>query len=145
MRAAKVFNGTFTIRNRETNEHRTFSIKTQPDDAQFAPGQRIVSLLTGPDNTHSYTGFAFINDNGIHVWKSKSNRGSELYKGWTNWDWMAEMLWHIAANIPHPRFDVRRYELMHEGRCLKCNRKLTTPESIESGIGPICARGGRDE
>jgi hypothetical protein len=29
-------------------------------------------------------------------------------------------------------------ELWHEGRCGKCGRALTVPESIESGLGPVC-------
>ncbi|NNM34462.1 MAG: hypothetical protein HKO53_15395 [Gemmatimonadetes bacterium] len=28
---------------------------------------------------------------------------------------------------------------LHEGRCACCGRKLTTPESIDRGIGPVCA------
>jgi hypothetical protein len=27
----------------------------------------------------------------------------------------------------------------HEGRCGACGRRLTTPESISSGLGPVCA------
>jgi hypothetical protein len=27
----------------------------------------------------------------------------------------------------------------HEGRCCRCGRKLTVPESIETGLGPECA------
>jgi hypothetical protein len=30
-------------------------------------------------------------------------------------------------------------EVYHEGRCGRCNRKLTVPESIETGLGPECA------
>lgn len=29
-------------------------------------------------------------------------------------------------------------EIWHEGRCCKCGRPLTVPESIERGIGPEC-------
>jgi hypothetical protein len=29
-------------------------------------------------------------------------------------------------------------EVWHEGRCGRCNRKLTVPASIESGFGPEC-------
>lgn len=29
-------------------------------------------------------------------------------------------------------------EIWHEGRCGKCGRALTVPESIASGIGPVC-------
>lgn len=33
------------------------------------------------------------------------------------------------------------YTLLVEGRCVVCNKKLTDPESIRTGIGPVC--GGR--
>lgn len=36
------------------------------------------------------------------------------------------------------------YAVQHEGRCCKCGRTLTTPESIDRGIGPVCAEGGLD-
>ncbi len=29
-------------------------------------------------------------------------------------------------------------EIWHEGRCGRCNRKLTVPESVASGFGPEC-------
>ena len=29
--------------------------------------------------------------------------------------------------------------IRHEGRCGRCGRKLTTPASIDTGIGPVCA------
>lgn len=30
-------------------------------------------------------------------------------------------------------------ELWHEGRCGRCAHRLTVPESIDNGLGPICA------
>jgi hypothetical protein len=32
------------------------------------------------------------------------------------------------------------YKIHHEGRCGKCGRLLTVPESVETGIGPECAK-----
>lgn len=32
------------------------------------------------------------------------------------------------------------YTMLLEGRCVICNRPLTDPESIRSGIGPTCAK-----
>lgn len=29
-------------------------------------------------------------------------------------------------------------EIWHEGRCLRCGRKMTVPESIRDGLGPEC-------
>lgn len=36
--------------------------------------------------------------------------------------------------------DLPECEVWHEGRCGRCGRKLTVPESIETGIGPDCAK-----
>ena len=62
------FNGIYTVTNKETGEHRTFAVRTQKEDAKFAPGERIVALLTGPNNEDDYTGFGFVTPAGIIVW-----------------------------------------------------------------------------
>ena len=36
--------------------------------------------------------------------------------------------------------DNNGFEIMHEGRCCRCNRTLTHPDSIKTGIGPECAK-----
>jgi len=127
-----MFNGTFTIQNKTTGEHRTFRIKTQKDDARFAPSKRIVSLLTGPDNTSDYKGFGFVDDNGIYVW-TKNKGVNEKSK----YEWYAIMLWQLANN-PESRWH-EKYSISIEKRCLRCNRVLTHPESLLIGIGPECA------
>ncbi len=135
--ACKVFNGRYTIESTETGTHRTFRIWTQPQDAEFAGGKRIVGLLTGPENSNpnDYTGFAFIDDFGIHVWKSK--RGTEAL-----FDIYAVQLWSLALDAGFSPCVDQGYRLFIEGRCLRCNRALTTPDSIRLGIGPICAGKG---
>ncbi|MCP4897845.1 MAG: hypothetical protein GY906_12805 [bacterium] len=125
-----IFNGTYTITNRETGEYRTFRIRTQGEDSSFAPGKRVLSLLTGSDNTTDYTGFAFVHDDGslFTVWKKK--RG-------TKYDKYAKLVRLVLfQKAPHA---LEKYEVLEDCRCIRCNRKLTTPESIKSGIGPICA------
>src|SRR6185369_7175488 len=76
--AVKLFNGRYTIESKQTGEHRTFWVETQPADAEFAPGKRIVSLLTGSqnDDPSCYTPFAIVDDRGIHVWASKAYAGA---------------------------------------------------------------------
>lgn len=117
-------NGCITISNRETGEHRTFRIRTQPTESKFAPGKRVVSLLTGPDNSSDYRGFGFVNDDGsITVWRKKRTPVFETY----------------ARMLVSPERYTDRCDYDIEGRCRKCNRKLTVPESIRTGIGPVCA------
>lgn len=33
-------------------------------------------------------------------------------------------------------------EIWHEGRCCRCGRPLTVPDSIATGLGPVCAEKG---
>ena len=117
-------NGMLTIENTKTGQHRTFRIKTQKPDASFAPGERIVSLLIGPDNEDDYFQFGFVKLDRIIVWKK--SRG-------TIYDTYAKMLMrpvHYKNKGCTYRFDTR---------CRMCNRTLTVPTSIDSGIGPKCA------
>ena len=119
-------NGSITIRNPETGGHRTFRIWTQAEDADFAPGERILSLLVGSDNESDYQGFAFVQADGkISLWKRYRDSGP-----WAAYAKMVRFQEHYEA---------RGIEYMIESRCRKCNRPLTNPESIESGIGPVCA------
>src|SRR5580692_6865196 len=116
-------NGVFTVKSIATGEHRTFMVRTQPDDAKFAPGKRVLSLLRGPDNTKDYTGFAFVEPDGIKVW-AKANDKCRAYAAM-----LEKLSEHSAAG---------RVEVYAATRCRVCNRTLTTPESVESGIGPVC-------
>lgn len=119
-------NGKFTVKSLRTGDHRTFQVRTQPNDAKFAPGRRVLSLLTGSDNENNYTGFAFVDDHGIHVY-SKYGEGSVYRK-------YAEMLEKLQEHITEGRIEV-----MASTTCRVCNRTLTEPESVKSGIGPVCA------
>jgi hypothetical protein len=129
-------NGLYTIQNRKTGEHRTFRVKTQKPDAPFAPGQRVIGLLTGSDNSErsgDYTGFGFVSDAGVAVWAKKRGDGTTK----TAWEWYAEMVWTLGVDGGASPF-AEQYTLEMSGQCVRCNRTLTTPESIRNGIGPIC-------
>jgi len=120
-------NGTYTVLSKATGEHRTFRIRTQRENAEFAAGERIVALLVGSDNEHDYQSFGFVKDDGrIVVWKR--HRGGMFDK-------LARMLEHLGEHE-----QAGRVEVYLEGRCRRCNRRLTHPESIRSGIGPECGR-----
>lgn len=47
----------------------------------------------------------------------------------------------IAERLPQrPDELMEKATWWHEGRCGRCARRLTVPESIESGFGPECSR-----
>ena len=115
-------NGVITVENTNRGTHRTFRIRTQKDDAKFAPGERILSLLTGPDNTRSYTQIAFVKDDGsIRLW-GRFQQYERL----------------IKVLLEPDYYRTIGFAYHYEGHCRRCNRLLTTPESLRSGIGPVC-------
>lgn len=131
-RAARALNGRWTVQS-PTGEHRTFRIATQPDDAAFAPGQRIVSLLSNGDNVDGYRSFAFIDERCITVFrKSRGLPGQPSFH-----EQVALMLWSLLTDPASPWL-TRGCKLLGEATCLRCNRVLTEPESIAIGIGPTC-------
>jgi alkanesulfonate monooxygenase SsuD/methylene tetrahydromethanopterin reductase-like flavin-dependent oxidoreductase (luciferase family) len=124
-----IHNAILTVKSATTGEHRTFKISTVPPDANFAPGKRVLALLTGPDNTSNYTPFAFVNEFNIMVWAKKRGTIFQRY---------ADVLLDLMNG--GVRYAGRGFT-MHEARCCRrCNRLLTTPESIAAGIGPECAK-----
>lgn len=117
-------NGTITLFNPETGNHRVVQVKTQKPDAKFAPGERIISLQTGSCNETDFKGFGFVKADGrVIIWNK--HRGTNL-----------EKIGRIVEN--HAKW-VNRLEFKFACKCRRCNRKLTTPTSIESGMGPACA------
>ena len=73
-------NGTITMRNPATGNHRTIQIKTQKADDSFMPGERIASLLNGHNNETDYVQFAFVKPNGrVIVWRRY--RGDNMADG----------------------------------------------------------------
>jgi len=119
-------NGTVTVSNPATGEHRTFRISTQPQDARFAPGKRIVSLLAGPDNTADFQGFGFVDSAGqVLVWRSKLGTKFERY---------GRLLSNLGSECTRWGLQVQ-----WSAKCRRCNRELTTPESLAAGVGPVCA------
>jgi len=128
--------GTVTIQNALTGEHRTFRIKLQSARAKFAPGRRVVGLLTGPDNARDFTQFGFATDSGaVAVWRKLRAEGGAAP---SKWEGFARMLAELLGSAA-PTFDHSPYTVHAATRCRKCGRGLSHPVSIAAGIGPKCA------
>lgn len=126
-------NGAYTIQNTKSGEWRTFEVKTKR--GTFATGERVVSLLVGSDNCSDYKGFGFVKPEGILVWRKVRGEAGKP----SAFEVYANMIWSLATKGEGSAWFQRGYRLMIEKRCMRCNRRLTTPESIEAGIGPECA------
>jgi hypothetical protein len=116
-------NGYYTL-TFPCGSHRTLRLYTQ-QRGRLA-GKRILGLLIGPDNTADYEDFAFLGPAGFQIWKRFANDRRAEY---------AAMLWKMLGGEI-----IDGHDCSESRRCLACNRKLTTPESLEEGIGPTCKR-----
>ena len=119
-------NAIFTVTN-PMGKHYTYKIR-HPDKKPF-----FVSLLTGPDNCTNYTYL------GMYIPQNKTVKLTEKSKFTEDSTPVKVIRWAIqmiADNKPLPK----GYSILHEGRCCRCGRLLTTQESIINGIGPECMK-----
>lgn len=119
--------GAFTLVSRKTGERRTFRVSQPADARPFGP--YFLRMLSGPDNEsdYRYVG-AFWKRNGRIVFSPAPRPGMEAAKAIGAW---------LAAALGAGKVS-ELAEFWHEGRCGKCGRLLTDPESIARGIGPVC-------
>ena len=92
------------------------------------PGSPVfVHTLVGSDNEADYLYIGFLGRSGLLFAGHKGNAKHPAYLA---------LAWYLVA-IEKGRAE--QAEFWHEGRCARCGRTLTTPESIAAGIGPVCA------
>ncbi len=120
-------NGTYTVGDEE--DYVTIKIE---EGAKWADGQTVVSFLSGSDNEVSYTGFAFLTDQGLKVWKRFREESRPI----------AAVQYLLTGNVDeaHERFlNLAEAFALESGHCMRCGRKLTVPASLHRGLGPVCA------
>jgi hypothetical protein len=119
-------NAVFTVENTETGNHYTFKVQQpKPTTPHF------VKVLTGPNSEQDYTylGTIFNGQDYSHGRKSSISPTATSEK-------VFQYIWPriLSHNLPP------QVEVYHEGRCGRCGRTLTTPESVKRGIGPECIK-----
>lgn len=119
-------NARLTVVSERTGVRFTFKIAQKKGD-ETCP--HFVGLLSGPDNDSDYRFLGSIFSDGSYRHGKKSGISTEApsAKAFV-WIWS-----YLSRGALPPTI-----ELWHEGRCGRCNRALTVPESIASGIGPVC-------
>lgn len=116
-------NAIITLRSEKTGTRYTFKVQKHKTADLF-----FVKHLYGPDNLNDYAYLGIIKENGMFSLSAKTAHmsGAAQYRAF-------QYMWsrlHIGI--------ANDLEIWHEGRCGRCNRTLTVPESIESGFGPEC-------
>jgi len=87
-----------------------------------------VKVLTAPDQ-YSYLGCIYGARHFRHGYKSRISPTALSTVAWS-WTWEELQKGQISPDV----------QIFHSGRCGRCGRQLTVPESILSGLGPECAK-----
>lgn len=117
-------NATFTVRSQKTETRYTFKVrKAKAKDVWY------VSMLTGSDNENDYAYIGLIDENGVF----RLTKASQMTKESAPVLAFAWVHGRAAKGMP-----IVGVEVWHAGKCGRCGRTLTVPESIQSGFGPEC-------
>ena len=115
---ATTHNGTITMHNPATDGYKVMRIKTQSKSANFAAGERILSVKMG----RKFQGIGFIKADEVVLWKKQYNALNLK---------LADMIFNQDKYSD-------KVEYLWQGTCRHCNKPLNTPKSIHFGIGPVC-------
>lgn len=124
-------NSTFTLVSTKTGTRYTYKLQRADGEDEGRPW--FVRVLTGSDNNSDYSYAGFIpGDKQDRIIKGKKGMNpsapSVVALGW------------FLNKLANNQDALAQIEFWHEGRCGACGRKLTVPESIDTGLGPDCAR-----
>jgi hypothetical protein len=141
-------NSTFTLRNSQTGRRYTLKVVLPKKDGKVQYGApNFVKLMDGPDNETSYKYMGIIRHtkaNGSVPAKDEYSHGGakakipEDARAHTTFAWLWRTI-NGTNQAGKTLADFPTFEFWHEGRCGRCGRKLTVPESIANGMGPECA------
>jgi len=130
---------TITFKNAKSGTHLTYRLqRSELTEAEIAQGKKpiyFVKLLTGSDNENDYTYIGIIAPD---RYKNNALAFRTTGKSKLTMDSKPCMVlarafeFFVSGKMPFG------LEVWHEGRCGRCGRKLTTPESVERGFGPDC-------
>jgi hypothetical protein len=114
----------FTVVSKKTGARFTFRVQKGRDSERY-----FASVLTGADNTRDYQYLGTIFEDGAYRHGRKSEIKPTAPSAMAfDWFWRC-----LTAN------QLTSLDVHHEGRCARCARVLTVPESILTGFGPECA------
>ena len=112
----------FTLRSKETDNRFTYKIRRNRKERDLF----FIMIRVG----HEYRCIATYKElHGLRI--VQKNQTPEVEVGTRA---IIYTMSKVLRNNPDPRVEV-----WHEGRCGKCGRVLTVPESLSDGLGPECS------
>ena len=129
----------FTVSNPQGDRY-TFKVtqKEPQEGSRYTAPSYFVALLTGSDNEADYTYVGILDPATGAVKLTRASRYTDGTVAVKVIRWALAQLWK-GRTLPDG------YAVHHVGKCGRCGRTLTVPESVLSGFGPECsARMGLD-
>lgn len=121
----------FTVENGK-GEHYTFKVEKKAAEKNY-PDTWFVRTMTGTDNVehYSYLGILDAEYGGVRLTRASKFAEDDVRTRVVRW--ALSKIW-AQGTIPEG------YAIRHNGFCGRCGRVLTNPESLDTGIGPECAK-----
>jgi len=123
-------NATFTVQLSDT-EWYTYKVRVK-EGLNGGDPVHFISLLTGPDNMGDFNYLGMLSPETGSVRLTRASRFSEDSRP-------VKVVRRAIARLRSGEAFPEGTGVFHEGRCGRCGRKLTVPESIATGFGPECA------
>ena len=118
--------------------HYTYRVRHKAADTDHKEAW-FVQLLTGPDNSNDYTylGMLYpgvIDDKSVTFQLTSASKHNDKSVPVIL---LRQLLKRVWAGEQH-LIEEAGFKLHHEGKCARCGKKLTTPESVTAGFGKEC-------
>lgn len=126
IRFIRAGNATFTIQSVETGVYFTYNVRAGARSEHL----RFVKVLIAPE-TYAYLGALC---RGGELVRTAASRFTESAPSFKALAWFMRELARTPGDQTPAKVIFR-----HEGKCGRCGRPLTTPASIDTGLGPDCA------
>lgn len=133
--AAQQLDGTYTV-VAEDGDWTTVRFRDATWAKDLPAGSKVVEYLSGSDNEVDYTGFAFLVNGRARIWGKFKNGDSAPVRALAGLITAAD----DSLNACHEAFlQLAEGYALRSGNCMRCGHKLTVPQSLHRGLGPICA------
>ena len=123
-------NAHVTFVSTKTGTRFTYRVRQgEPRPGDTKPAPHFVAVLTSGSDGYEYLGCIFGGKMYSHGKKSRIGYEAPSARAFA-WVWK-----HLSGGTAP-----EGCEIHHEGRCGHCNRRLTVPSSLATGLGPECEK-----
>lgn len=121
----------FTLVSKATGKRFTYKVNKKEANGAY-PETYFLSVFTGTDNTawNHYTLLGMLDPTTGNVRSPRAERIASDTPSAVAVRWYLDRLFR---ELP-----ITTVEYWHEGKCARCGRVLTVPDSIAAGVGPEC-------